>query len=72
MSKLGSRSNFSAMRSGLYETETQRLQREADTFTKKLEQEKRYITKKILKKSKKKPHFPLKTQIPTKPLQKGL
>ena len=44
-SQYGSKTHQSAMRSGLYETETQRLQKEADNFTKKLEQEKRYIYK---------------------------
>ncbi len=41
MSKSGSKINASSTQKGLYESETQRLQREADNFTKELESQKR-------------------------------
>lgn len=45
MSKAGSKINGSLTRGGLYESETQRLQRDADNFTKELESQKRKETK---------------------------
>ena len=45
MSKAGSKINGSVTRGGLYESEVQRLQRDADNFTKELESQKRKETK---------------------------